>query len=45
KALKLLSQITGTLLNLTDTPGSYGGMSEKYLRVKGDESALEFVDG
>jgi len=33
-----------TFLGLTDTPDSYTGAASKVVRVKSDESALEFVD-
>lgn len=34
-----------TFLELTDTPASYAGESEKIVAVKADESGLEYVDG
>jgi hypothetical protein len=33
-----------TFISLTDTPDSYTGAASKVVRVKSDESALEFVD-
>lgn len=45
KALLLLSEITGTFVNLIDTPGDYSGKGSLYPRVKVDESGLEFVEG
>jgi len=38
-----LNLILGTLLQLTDTPSSYSGQANKTLKVKGDESGIEFV--
>lgn len=36
---------SGTFLGLSDTPNSYSGQASKIVKVKSDESGLEFVQG
>lgn len=36
---------SSTFLDLTDTPASYSGQANKYVRVNGAETALEFTSG